>query len=72
MGETIIRVSDDHKEPCVLYTALIANPATGKSQAMNIFNDAVNAIEVFDNKNAENDEYSSKLVTGRSYQLTCK
>jgi hypothetical protein len=60
MEESIISVSDDHVESCVMYTGLIANPATGKSQSLTFFEKAINEIEKYNETNVSD----SKLVEG--------
>jgi hypothetical protein len=60
MNEAFIKVSEDHIETCVMYTALIANPATGKSQSLGLFQKAISEIE----KHTKVDEENSKLVKG--------
>ena len=48
------------KESCVFYTALIGQPGTGKTPALNIVKDALREIEVF----MQIDEMESKLLNG--------
>jgi hypothetical protein len=63
MGETIIKLSEDHTEASVLFTALIANPSTGKSQTLSIFQKALRNIEVF-NRNLTDENKRSKMIVG--------
>lgn len=47
MNETSIIVSDSHIESCVLYTALVANPGTGKSQSLGFFERGLGDIDEY-------------------------
>ena len=48
------------KESCVFYTALVAQPGTGKTPASNIVKDCLYEIEAF----MQVDEKDSKLLNG--------
>lgn len=48
LGETLIKVDDNQFESCVMFTALIANPSTGKSTGMNLVKDALLDIEKYE------------------------
>jgi hypothetical protein len=65
MGETTINVCDDHIETCVLYCAIIANPATGKSSGLSLIKKAVREVEIFNKVDLKN----SKLVNGKLIYL---
>ena len=58
MKNTVIIVSSDHIETCVMYTALIANPSTGKSSSFKLLLKALREIEAFE------DIKDSALVKG--------
>ena len=45
MNESLIVISSDRVEGCVMYTALIANPGTGKSQSLGLFEKAIDEID---------------------------
>ncbi len=60
MEESSIYVSADHIESCVMFTGLVANPATGKSQSLGFFEKSLNEIEKYNETKIED----SKLVKG--------
>ena len=60
IGNTSVEVNEDYVEGVVIYSALIANPATGKSSGMNIFKKALEEVEEMDDIPVE----ESKLVNG--------
>lgn len=60
MKNTIILVCKDHVETSVMYTALIANPSTGKSSSFKLLQKALREIEDFDQVE------ESSLVKGKS------
>jgi hypothetical protein len=60
MDEGTIVVSEDHVETCIMYTALIANPATGKSQSLGFFKKSIREIE----KYCKTKDDESTLVNG--------
>ena len=62
MEESLIVVNDDHEESCVMFSGLIANPATGKSLSLKFFNRGIGAIEKYNETSVED----SKLVKGRN------
>ena len=47
MGETNVEIDEYQKEPCLLYCAVIANAATGKSNGLSIIRKAIRDIEVY-------------------------
>jgi hypothetical protein len=63
MNESTIKVADDHTESCVLYTALIANPSTGKSSSLNMLKNSLLDIELFEGV----DDADSTLVNGNYF-----
>ena len=60
MSDSRIQASIDHYETSVMYTALIANPSTGKSTSIKLIRRSLREIEMFD----EIEEDDSKLVNG--------
>ena len=60
MGQSQVKALKSFEEGMVVYSALIAEPATGKSPAMNIIRKALIQIEFFLAVPSE----SSKLVNG--------
>ncbi len=67
MGETIIKITESHEEACVMFTALIANPSTGKSQSLALFQKCLRKIENFNNsiKDPDDQLLKSKIVNGK-------
>ena len=47
MNESLIVISSDRVEGCILYSALIANPGTGKSKSIGLFEKAIKEIDEF-------------------------
>ena len=47
MGETNVEIDEYQKEPCLLYCAVIANESTEKKTGLNIVQDAIREIEVY-------------------------
>ena len=60
MGETTITIHKDYVLSCVMYSAFIANPSTGKSTGLGLMKAAVYEIEEFNGI----DEADSSLVNG--------
>ena len=61
MEESVIEVTADHIETCIMYASLIANPAIGKYQSSSVFDKAINEIEKYN----ETKVADSKLVKGK-------
>lgn len=47
MGETNVEIDEFQKEPCLLYCAIVANAATGKSNGLSILRKAIRDIEIY-------------------------
>ena len=67
LKETIIKVDDYQFESCVMFTALIANPSTGKSTGMNLIKNALLDIEKYEkvllpDSNLINGNYLKKII----------
>ena len=62
MEESSIVFSEDHIESCVMFSGLIANPSTGKSQSLTFFDKGISKIEAYNGTRMED----SKLVKGKN------
>lgn len=49
MGDSYFKVNKKFKQKFIFYTALLTNPSSGKSQAMNIFSNAARLVEEANN-----------------------
>jgi hypothetical protein len=67
MGETSVGIDEYQKEPCLLYFAVVANAASGKSHGLSILRCAIREIEIY-NKIEIKD---SKVVNGKKTLFMC-
>ena len=65
MEQSSIKALENYKQGFVVYTALAANPATGKSTAMDIIRDSIIEIEEF----LKIDYNDSKIVNGNLHNV---
>ena len=61
MGETNVERDEYQKEPCLLYCAVVANAATGKSAGLSIFKKTLRDIEIYNNIDIKD----SKVMNGK-------
>jgi hypothetical protein len=66
MGETNVEIGEFQKEPCLLYCAIVANAATGKSNGLSILRKAIRDIEIYN----KIDIKDSKVINGNFLNLT--
>ena len=60
--ETNVEIDQYQREPCLLYCAIVANAATGKSNGLSILRKAIRDIEIYN----KIDIKDSKVINGNN------